>query len=227
MDELPGRHAYRCLPLSIANANGWEILSPASFTIHWSGGSESKDIVITADEDFPHLDHLVVSNFAHGIVTFHTGYLFRTEPRWNLLVTGPVNEPKDGIAPLTGIVETDWLPYPFTMNWQLTRPGVVRWRKGEPFCLIYPIPSAALEAVQPEIRTLESDAQLHEEYLAWRQQRDAFMAKYRAGDEQTLREAWQRYYFKGQYPHDPTKLVAAHKTKVTLASPIDRRKPTT
>jgi len=29
-----------------------------------------------------------------------------------------------------GVIETDWLPDPFTMNWQMTRPGTVRFREG-------------------------------------------------------------------------------------------------
>jgi len=28
------------------------------------------------------------------------------------------------------VIETDWLPDPFTMNWQMTRPGTVRFREG-------------------------------------------------------------------------------------------------
>ena len=94
MDEFPSHHAYRCLPMSIANAYGWEIQSPCSFTIAWNGGPAASDISFTCEDDFPYLDHLVVSNFTHGIVTFHTGYLFQTEPGWNLLVTGPFNAPR-------------------------------------------------------------------------------------------------------------------------------------
>jgi hypothetical protein len=29
--------------------------------------------------------------------------------------------PKDGLAPLEGIVEADWAVVPFTMNWKLIR----------------------------------------------------------------------------------------------------------
>ena len=39
------------------------------------------------------------------------------------MVQGPINRPKDGIAALPGIIETDWSPYSFTMNWMFTRPG--------------------------------------------------------------------------------------------------------
>ncbi|MGK6315772.1 DUF6065 family protein [Neorhizobium sp. DT-125] len=33
--------------------------------------------------------------------------LFRTEPGYDLYVTGPINRPKEAIAPLIGVVETD------------------------------------------------------------------------------------------------------------------------
>ncbi len=46
-------------------------------------------------------------------------------------VGGPPNHIKDGIQPLTGLVETDWLPFPFTMNWMFTRKGSVRWERGQ------------------------------------------------------------------------------------------------
>lgn len=88
-----------------------------------------------------------------GIVTFHTGHLFRTPPGWGVWVTGPPNWPKDGIAPLTGLVETDWLPFPFTMNWQMTRPGEVVFRKGEPFAFITLMEHKRLEAIDRPIPT--------------------------------------------------------------------------
>ena len=40
MDVTPEKFAYRCLPLDIANAHGWEILAPAGVHARWnvSGG---------------------------------------------------------------------------------------------------------------------------------------------------------------------------------------------
>ena len=61
---------------------------------------------------------------AYGVVTFHPGYLFRTPDGWSMHGhAAPPNHVKDGIQPLVGLVETDWLPFPFTMNWIFTRPG--------------------------------------------------------------------------------------------------------
>jgi hypothetical protein len=39
MDDTNQRFAYRCIPLSIANASGWEIVLPFSFSAVWNGGS--------------------------------------------------------------------------------------------------------------------------------------------------------------------------------------------
>jgi hypothetical protein len=137
-------------------------------------------------------------------------------------VTGPFNQPKDGLSPLAGVVETSWLPYPFTMNWQLTRPGVVRFEQDEPFCLVMPLPARTLESVQPEIHDLKSNEPLAAQYAAWRDKRIEFMAAFRAGDAATLREAWQKFYFKGEVPnHSPT--TCEHVQKLRLSEPIDMR----
>jgi len=34
MDSSDQRFAYRCLPLNIANAHGWELLCPSGFSAH-------------------------------------------------------------------------------------------------------------------------------------------------------------------------------------------------
>jgi hypothetical protein len=113
MEATNQRFAYRCLPLNIANAYGWEVLCNASFLAMWTGGSTIDAIVI---EPEPGTIAPAVSHFGHGILTFHLPCLFRTEPGAELMVQGPINRPKDGIAALSGIIETDWSPYSFTMN---------------------------------------------------------------------------------------------------------------
>ena len=50
MDETQNRYAYRCLPLTIANAMGWEILLPANVSAEWNGGSNLSDIKVESDD---------------------------------------------------------------------------------------------------------------------------------------------------------------------------------
>lgn len=198
MDRFSDRHPYRCLPLVMANTTGWELICPASFTATWTGGPRMEDIRLDPDDDFPNLNRLATSHFTRGVLTFHTGWLFRTEPGWDLIVSGPPNLVKDGIQPLIGVVETDWLPFPFTMNWHFTRPGSVQFKKGEPFCFITPIPHAAYDEIEPVIKDLASEPELVKEFEAWRDSRGSFLEKLGARDPATLRQGWQRHYFKGE-----------------------------
>jgi hypothetical protein len=222
MDKFPNRHPYRCLPMAIANAYGWEMLSPCAFAIDWTGGPEKSDITFRCLDSYPFLSHFAVSNFARGVATFHTGYIFRTDPGWDLMVTGPLNNPKPGIVPLSGVVETGWLPFPFTVNWHLTQPGTVTFEKDEPVCLVYPVLQSALEETTPEIFNLADDPALKKEFEAWEDRRAKFVHRMDAGDPFALKEGWQRVYFKGERPDGGA--PPSHRIKMRLNAPVDRRK---
>lgn len=224
MDASPERYPYRCLPLNIANAFGWHVLAPCAIDIAYNGGPDRTDIVVSSPDPVAGFEHVCQSHFHRGIVTFHPGYLFRTEPGWNLLVSGPVNWPKDGIQPLTGIVETDWLPFPFTMNWQLTRPGHVRFERGEPFCQIVPVPAGGLDAVAPAIRSIDDDPALKAEYEAYRDRRSEFLSSLARGEQEAVREGWQKFYFRGRLPTG-TRAPPSHASKLRLADAVDMRRP--
>ena len=223
MDHFAQRHPYRCLPLSMANTTGWEILCPMGMTLEWNGGKNQEDIKMTPDSPHPDFHEFVKSHFSHGVVTFHPGYLFRTPGRWSMWVTGAPNHIKDGIQPLTGLVETDWLPFPFTMNWLFTRPGKVRFDKGEPFCFITLLQDKFLHDIQPVIKSLESDPELHHQYSVWEKHRTEFNQRIFRQDPEATKEAWQRYYFKGEYPEDVAPARDDHVNKRRLKEPKRRR----
>src|SRR5206468_2641323 len=103
MDRSPDSFAYRCLPLNIANAHGWEILAPCGFTAVWNGKLDIGAVTVTAD-DGARAEQLPISLFGQGVLTFHIEGIFRTPPGWNLWVGGSPNRAKDGIAPLSGII---------------------------------------------------------------------------------------------------------------------------
>ncbi len=173
---------YRCLPMTIANSHGWQLLCRSDVFIEWNGGPRIQDVIVRGQG--------CVSHFSRGILTFHTDYLFRTEPGWSTLVSGPTNQPKDGIAALAGIVETFWSSSTFTMNWQFTRPGSVIFEKDEPFCQIMPIPQDYLRDVTPRMLAIADNPELAKEYAEWRDSRNKFNADPQRGDK------WQKDYFR-------------------------------
>lgn len=223
MDATPDRHAYRCLPLAIANAHGYEILAPCGFEVTWSGGPLARDLTVRATEEFPQFEHFARSHFADGVVTLHLGYLVRTEPGWHAIATGPFNGIHDGIAPLTGVIETDWLPYTFTMNWRMTRAGSVRFARGDAICLVFPVRAHAVAKARAEIRDIADDPELQAEMEAWSARRAEFMSRFEARDPEALKQAWQRYYFKGEYP-DGAPAEREHVAKLRVAAPVDLRR---
>jgi uncharacterized protein DUF6065 len=200
MDATTQRFAYRCTPLPIANSSGWEVILPASFAASWNGGLLPADVTFQSSDDDNRLKKVVESVFGHGILTFHPGYLFRTSPGWAILARGAPNTVKDGIVPLEGLVETDWLPFPFTMNWRFTRPGTVRFEEGEGFCFLQIVPHAIVDEIEPRVRRFADEPKLRVAYEAWRKERSEFQARVARRDPEAVKLAWQRDYVNGRDP---------------------------
>ncbi len=213
MDRTPDRFAYRCLPLNIANTHGWEIGCDETFEAVWNGRPGLGDIRIRT------LDNAqapAISHFGSGVLTFHVACVFRTEPGWNLMAMGPPNRPKPAIQALTGVIETDWAPYGFTMNWIFTEPNrPVQFMKGEPFCFIFPVPRGALEQVEPEFRDMRSDADLLEQHTSWTKSRQSFIEDLPDPNSAAAQQKWQRTYHHGRRP-DGKPGTPDHQTKLSL-----------
>lgn len=198
MDETSESFAYRCLPLNVANAHSWSFHVMEDFVVHWNGGRAIDAITIKSEKD---VSRSVQSIFGHGIITFHTHGLFQTEEGWSMMASGPANEPKDGISPLTGIIETDWSPYSFTMNWKITRPGVwIPFRKGDVFCSVMPVQRNILENTEPEFLPIESEPNLKEEHDLWGKAREKFNEDLKKDGSYAQQEKWQKSYYRGQRP---------------------------
>ncbi len=209
MNETQKRFAYRCLPLSIANAHGWEICCQESFEAIWNGESGLDAIRVTPPENRTALSH-----FGSGVLTFHVPGVFRTEPGWNLMVMGSPNRPKRGIHPLTAMIETDWSPYGFTMNWKFTEPNYpIRFEKGEPFCFFFPIPRGTVDQTEPEFRKMRSDPDLYEQNRQWAEERKHFIEDLSDPESEAAKKKWQRSYYTGLRP-DGEKGIPDHQLKV-------------
>ena len=212
MNDTVDRFAYRCLPLAVANQIGWDVLCPVAFTAKWNGKEDLNAIQIKfRGQESP----LISSHFGHGILTFTLGYLFRTTKSHNLWVKGPTNCPKDGIAPLEGLIETDWAPFSFTMNWKFTRPRHnVRFEEGEPICRILPYPRHYIRKFDPQIQSISQNAKLYNQYVEWRQTRAAFIDDLKDAKSDAAKAKWQRTYMKGQ--NQTGNAFAGHQTKIQM-----------
>jgi hypothetical protein len=217
MDRTRDAYAYRCLPLAIANQHGWELLSDGTHEAIWNGGDHLDDMDVSSSAGAA----AAVSHFGHGILTFHVPCIFRTEPGMNLWISGPVNQNKDGIAPLSGLIESDWMPYSFTMNWQFTRANQrVRFEEGEPICSFFPVPRGLVESAEPEFRELDTDPVTKEDYRAWSADRDKLNDQIQKNLAAARERGWQKNYFQGRRPDGQR--FQSHQTKLQVKPFLDR-----
>jgi len=219
MDRTPNRFAYRCTPITMANTTGWELLCPHHVALTWTGGGATLDIGIVETGKAAGSAPLVQSHFGNGIATFMPGHVFRTDPDWALWCRGSPNMCKDGLTPLEGLVETEWLPFTFTMNWRFTRPGTVEFRRGEPFCFVTPVPHVAMEAIRPRVMPLAADPQLAADHAAWKGSRDDLNARLAAREPAAMQAKWQRYDLKGEPPRGEA-APDTHRIKRRMRAPV-------
>jgi len=197
MDDTNERYAYRCLPLTIANSHGWELLSPVAFEAKWDGGVHMDSVKIQMDAGYA--EHLKpVSLFGYGTITWHVEAIFRTPPGWNLHVSGPPNRQKDAIQALSGVIETDWSPYTFTMNWRFTRVGQwVRFEENEPIAHFFPVKRGQAGQFVPRIERLEEAPELRAAFEKWSASRNAFQKMIMETNPAAPADKWQKLYFRG------------------------------
>jgi hypothetical protein len=212
MDEASVRFPYRCLPLNIANQNGWMLTCPTSFRAYWYGGPAPEDVEIRFDGE---PDNGVLAHFGVGTITFSVPFLFRTPPGMNLWVKGPSNWIKDGIQPLEGVVETDWPASTFTMNWKITRPNEwITFEQGEPVCMLVPIPRGLAESLVPKIELLQNNPELNAQYQVWQHGRSTFLQGLKEKHPEAVQRGWQKDYFQGK--GSPAEATQGHQTRLHL-----------
>lgn len=205
MDATDERFAYRCLPLSMANAHGWVIRCGGGFEAEWNGGDAPNDVQVWLTGDGP---MKAEGHFGYGILTFSPQAMFRTDPNYNLWITGPPNSFKDGIQPLSAVIESDWMPYSFSMNWKITRPHQrIRFEKGEPYCFLFPVPRGLVDAVEPRLKSLRQDPESHR-LVSYAKRMRFFLRHAMAMKGQGTKDGiknWKRlnfqmWYMKGEMP---------------------------
>jgi hypothetical protein len=216
MTNSYNKGATRCLPLTMANQAGWVIRSPIRFKAVWSGKPEPGSLALEFPEREKEYRPQIVSIFGTGIVSFLLPWLFRTSKDYGLFVRGPTNSPTPDIAALDGLVETDWSPSTFTMNWKLLKPRTAVWfRQGDPICMLIPYPLTLLEQVQPRVASLDSNPDLRDQFKVWAQSRREQFVR---GDPSRLD------YLRGEDVYGEK--AGQHRTKLSLARFADERAAT-
>lgn len=163
-------HAYRCLPLAAANTYGWDVLAPDDIRAKLNEKGEPEIISGPA-----------YTHFGMQTITVEQGYVWKTEPSSHLMVVPVPNQDCVGWYPLSAVMETDILNYPWFLSLRLTG-GEIHIPKGTPLCRVVPVSmdvvAQATIAIEPEPKdVLVERMELH-----------------RQRDELKDKNSWIRFY---------------------------------
>lgn len=186
---------YNDLTMTMANQSGWEFRAPDDFTIEWNGGSKPTDLCV---HSYVKDAHLFYTGMGHGICSIRTRYVVKTEDDYSILVTGAPNFFVDGAVQLTSLIETNWTHMSFYLNWKMTRPGQVSFKKDDPIGFVTVVPHKQLESIEMNIDTLLADIDLYNRFIKW-QQNELDVDPYREGIEDSVTlEKTQKYHIQNR-----------------------------
>lgn len=152
MDETYKKHAYQCLPLTTANVHGWELLLPQDVVVQWEGGNTVPKVI---EGEFDSNNRSIAIPSIIGMMSFTTGWAFKTEDNYSTWITGSPNYFIDGAVPLTASIPSYWWPDEFNMNWKITKINEpVLFPAGMPIMFFTIYQNNLLESVQFEVENL-------------------------------------------------------------------------
>lgn len=161
-------NAYRCTPLNVANTYGWYVLCPMDFTAEWNGGPLGSDLVVTVinppESENEDAYRMTATNFGHGILSIIPDFIIKTSPGVSTYVRGVPNLVANGIQPLDGVVETDWLPFTFTYNFKFIKPGKIKFEKDQPLFSFFPVERGYVEEFNTSVSDIKDYPEFKKEY---------------------------------------------------------------
>ena len=186
MNQESSKFSYACLPLVSANNFGWWILNMEEIEVEWNGDPAIDAVKINYTDNKARYKY-ASSHFGSGILTFGIPLLFKTTLGWGIYVSGPSNLFIDGMFPLEAIVETNWSPFTFTMNYKITRTNhKIKIPKYHPICRISPIQLNLNEKTNLKLKYLEEYPELEKDHVEWVEERKKFIDDERKGNERML-----------------------------------------
>lgn len=149
MDNTYARHAYQCYPMTMANVMGWEVQLENDVTVIWDGGNSVPRILSGAESSS---GRQVCSASIIGQISFHIGYVFRTQKPYEVAISGSPNFDFNGAIPLTAYIPSSWWPDEVFMNWRIEKANEeITFKSGFPFVFLTVIDSSLLENVNISI----------------------------------------------------------------------------
>ena len=140
MDATLKKHAYHCLPLTLANTNGWVMELAQDVVVYWEGGNAETQIISGSG----------IYTGTPGIVAFNIGW-FIEAPGCDVTYGPLPNYFFPDASCLSASVDGEW-PEPVLAQWLLKPGKEITFKQSMPVCFISIQPKYLLEEMQYEIK---------------------------------------------------------------------------
>jgi hypothetical protein len=142
MDETDGKHAYQCMPISLANTMGWGISFPEDISFIWNGVCDSNSSNVKIIEG----DRYCSTLRGNGTISFNTYLTFTTEKKTTMLIFPVPNEFNENAQCFTSLISTSFYKSMLPIAWRITKANKkITIKAGTPVATIIPISLSELE----------------------------------------------------------------------------------
>jgi hypothetical protein len=164
MDNTYNKHAYQCLPMTVANVSGWELILQQDVVVQWDGTNNPPEVL---EGEILNSRAVVIPSII-GIMSFATGWAFGTEDGYSTFISGSPNYFVDGAVPLSATIPSFWWPDEFNMNWKITKINEpIVFEKGMPFMYFTIVQNNLLESVQFKVENLWDKPDLMDKRMSY------------------------------------------------------------
>jgi hypothetical protein len=158
MDNTHNKHAYQCMPMTLANVYGWEVQIEEDVVVQWDNEQSAPRIL---QGEYTSTGRRQAVSSITGMISLNVGWAINTDEGYSTWFTGSPNYFHDGAIPLTATLPTSWWPDETQMNWKLTKIGEpITFKAGDPFCFFTVYDNRVVENVDIKVKNLWEDKEL-------------------------------------------------------------------
>ena len=154
MDETFDKHAYHCLPVSLANTLGWALSYPEDIIAVWDGtrGPEKEHVKIISGSKYASCDN------GNGTIRINTGLIFETDEQTSIMMYQPPNMFIPHGQAMTTVISSGWYKKIAPVVWRIDEPNVEFVIKAnQPFITFMPISLTKLKDIEVDIVKADFD----------------------------------------------------------------------
>ena len=167
MDETYRKHAYQCMPMTVANVLGWEFILEEDVVVQWDGGN-TVPYILSGAKTQSGRDQASCSII--GMISFNMTWVVRTENGYSTWYSGAPNYFHSDAEALSATVPSYWWADEVQMNWRLRTIGApITFKAGEPFCFVQVYDNSVMESATTSVENLWDDKELIEQRMKYGQ----------------------------------------------------------